>query len=273
VPAAPAASAELTVEASPALAAAASEVKRVDLDDLDRDLRRAGLALPPSVDVTLIANDDPRAARIPRWIVGLAAGDRDVLILPDRVLPYPYDSIASVLRHEVTHLALSIRAGNQPLPRWFHEGVATSVDRGWGVAGQLRLLVEMLRNPGTADLARLFASDTQPDTALAYGLSAALVSDLRQRHGDGVPGAVAARVGGGMPFAAAFALEVGETPDSAAARAWAAYRRWTNWVPSLTSGSAVWLLTLALAVAAYAAQRRRRRLRRQRWAEDEEPGF
>ena len=65
---------------------------------------------------------------MPDWIAGLAFGDRD--IFPVRVLSYPYDSIESVVRHEVVHLALNARAGRGELPRWFHEGVATSVDAG-----------------------------------------------------------------------------------------------------------------------------------------------
>jgi hypothetical protein len=127
----------------------------------------------------------------------------------------------------------------------------------------------MVRGPQIAELSRLFASSGQPDAAQAYGLSAALVADVQRRHGAAVPRAIAARVAGGEPFTRAFVLETGETPDSAAARAWAAYRRWTNWVPALTGGSAVWAAILALAVAAFVAQRRRRAARRRRWDEDE----
>jgi len=99
--------------------------------------------LPERIAVVLLPEDDPRARAIPVWVVGLAAGAQDVVILPQRVLAYPYDSIESVFRHEVAHLALSARAGGRPLPRWFHEGVAMSVDAGWSLSGQLRLLFEM----------------------------------------------------------------------------------------------------------------------------------
>jgi hypothetical protein len=127
----------------------------------------------------------------------------------------------------------------------------------------------MAGNPGTADLARLFASRTQPEAAQAYGLSVALVADLRRRHGAGVPGAIAARVAGGTPFGRAFLAETGETPDIAASRAWRVYVRWTNWVPALTSGSAAWTLILLLAGAAWIARRRARARRRLAWDDDE----
>ena len=88
-----------------------------------------------------------------------------------------------------------------------------SVDAGWGVTGRLRLLPEMTGNPATSDLARLFASDTQAASALAYGLSAALVADVQCRYGRGALGAIAARMADGVPFARAFQLETDVTPD------------------------------------------------------------
>ena len=74
----------------------------------------------------------------------------------------------SVIWHEVVHLALSAQAGDQPLPRWFHEGVAMSVEQRWGVTSQVRLLLAAAGDPGLADLGRLFDSETQPETASAY---------------------------------------------------------------------------------------------------------
>lgn len=232
-------------------------------------LRRAGLELPTEIRVTLIAEDDERATAIPDWIVGFASGERDIVIFPERVLSYPYDSIESVLRHEVAHLALSTQAGGKPLPRWFHEGVATSVDSGWRATAQLKLLLAMLARPDIADLTRLFASPSQSDTTQAYLLSALLVHDLRERHGLAIPGAIARRVAAGVPFVEAFRLETGVTPGAAAAEAWAGYRRWTEWVPAITSPSAAWTLILVLALVAFLAQRRRRARSRRRW-EDED---
>ena len=263
------ASAGPSIEAPPSMAAFAERVRAVDLAELGRALTRAGLTLPDDVRVTLVPDDDPRARPVPRWVVGFASGQRDIVIFPQRVPPYPYDSIESVFRHEVAHLALAARAGGAPLPRWFHEGVAMSIDRGWDTSGQLRLLLEMIRNPRTERLGQLFASNTQPESALAYGLSAALVADLQRRNDPAVIGALAAQVAAGVSFARGFEIETGETPDGAASRAWAAYRRWTNWVPALTSGTATWALILVIAAGAYVTVRRRRTRRRRAWDEEE----
>jgi hypothetical protein len=119
---------ELTI--IPSSSAAASRIGAIDLDRLGADLGRAGLTLPPRIVVTLIEEADPRARGIPDWIVGFALEPDEIVIFPERILSYPYESIESVFRHEVAHLALSARAGGRPMPRWFHEGLAVSVDAG-----------------------------------------------------------------------------------------------------------------------------------------------
>jgi hypothetical protein len=250
-------------------AVVASRIRAIDLTRLAADLGRVGLELPPRLEVALIPERDERAHGVPPWIVGLAHEPDGIVVFHERVLPYPYDSIESVFRHEVAHLALSARAGGRPLPRWLHEGVAMSVDRGWGAAGRLRLLIEMTGSPATADLTRLFASGAQPDTARAYGLSAALVADLQRRHGAGVPARIASRVASGVPFPRAFELDTGDTPDEAADRAWRGYRRWTMWVSAVTSDMAIWGLIVALAIVAAVVQARRRARRRRQWDEAE----
>lgn len=243
-------------------------MRSFDLGALAADLARAGLELPDEIRVTAIAEADERAPDVPPWIVGFAFGTTDIVVFPERVLPYPYDSIESVLRHEIAHLALSARSGSRPLPRWFNEGVAVSVDAGWDMSSRLQLLLAMRRDPGLANLARLFAAGNHPDSALAYRLSAALVADIRRRHGPAVVGAIAARVASGDPFERAFARETGETPDAAAMQAWVAYRRWTAWVAALTSDAMPWAVILALAFVAFLARLRQRARRRRLWDED-----
>lgn len=264
---------ELTVDAPASLAQVAERVRQIDRDQLAGALARAGLGVPPEIHVTLIAASDPRARATPPWIVGLAAGSRDIAIFPDRIGSspgsYPYESMESVFWHEVVHLALSVQADGRPLPRWFHEGVAMSVEKGWSIASQAQLLLAAGRNPGLTDLGRLFESEARPETASAYLLAGALVSDIRDRHGAAAPGAIVERVGRGATFADAFALETGETPDAAAAQAWQVYRGWTTWIPVLTSASSMWIGIMALALAAFVAARRKRRQRRRQWDRDE----
>ena len=264
---------EVTVETPASLAPVADRVRHVDRQQLADALARAGLNIPPRIHVTLIPEDDPRARVTPAWIVGLASGFHDIAIFPGRIgsypASYPYDSLESVVWHEVVHLALSAQAGDRPLPRWFHEGVAMSVKKGWGVTNQLRLLLATGGNPGLSDLGRLFESESEPETASAYLLAAALVSDMRQRHGAAAPGAIVDRVARGALFAHAFALETGETPDEAAAHAWRVDSHWTNWIPVVTSAWSLWIGIMALALVAFLATLFKRWRRRRQWDQEE----
>lgn len=259
----------LSVSAPPSLESAAARIRSIDTATLEAALSSAGLEGPSSVDVTLVSEGDPIARETPSWVVGRAFGDRNVLIFPARVTRYPYDSLESVMQHEIVHLALFTRAGGRPLPRWFHEGVATSVESGWSMTDQARLLAAALSEPTIDDVRGLFRSAAQPDTTLAYLLAAALVNDLRERHGPDIAGRIVRRVEAGAPFDRAFLRETGETPDAAAARAWNTYRRWTTWVPAIANASTVWSAILVLAVAAYVARRRRRARLRKQWEEEE----
>jgi hypothetical protein len=247
----------------------ATQIRDIDRERLIAALGRAGLAPPRDARITLIPEDHARARATPGWIAAQASGSRDIVIFPARIGSYPHDSLESVVRHEIVHLALSIAAAGRPLPRWFHEGVAVSVEEGWGLGGQLRLMVAAARDPSLTDLSRLFASDSQPENASAYLLAAALVSDIRARHGPAAPGAIASRVARGAPFREAFVAETGESPEAAASHAWGAYRRWVSWIPVLTGGTGMWLGILLLAAVAFIASLRRRARQRRRWDEED----
>lgn len=261
----------LTVVAPVSLEPAAQRVRNLDARSLADALQHAGLALPERVHVTLIPEDDPRASNMPAWFVGRASAAGDIVIFPDRVSSYPYHSLESVMRHEVVHVALSARAGGRPLPRWFHEGVAVSIESGWRLGDRLRLIVAGFSGPPLDDVTRLFASDARPDTTQAYLLAAALVDELRRAHGAAFPGRVAARVATGVPFARAFEIETGETPAHAADRAWRGYRRWTSWLPLATSASAVWGLILVLAFVAFFIRLSKRTQQRRQWDDEDGP--
>jgi hypothetical protein len=271
VPAGPfAAELAITVEAPAALETTAERIRSLDPQPLVDALAGAGLDPPPDIQVTLIAEDDPRARATPDWIVGLASGSRHVAIFPARIGAYPYGSLEAVLWHEVVHLALNARADGRRLPRWFHEGVAVTVEGGWNLTSQLRLVLAAGGDPALGDLSRLFGSESQPETARAYLLAAALMADVRRRHGPAVPGAIAGRVAAGAPFAEAFRLETGEGPEDAAARTWRAYRRWTSWLPVVASGATLWSGILVLAVVAFLVRLQRRARRRRQWDEDDD---
>ena len=258
----------VSVVAPDSLEQSARRIRNVDARPIAEALQQAGLELPPRVRVMLVARDDPGASNIPIWFAGFASGVSDIVIFPDRVGSYPYDSLESVMRHELVHLALNARAGERPLPRWFHEGVAVSVESGRRLGDRFSLTVAAFTGPPLDDLTRLFASNARPDTAEAYLLATALVDDLRRVHGAELPGRVAARVAAGVPFDRAFELETGETPAVAADRAWRTYRLWTRWLPVATSPSTLWGLIVLLAFVAFFVTQSKRARRRRQWDDD-----
>lgn len=258
---------ELSVTAPPDLADVATRVRATDADSTAAALSRAGLELPPKVMVSLVDTSDPRNRDVPPWIAARAFGVDTIVIYPRHVGSYPYDSLPSVVLHEIVHLSLNSRANARPLPRWFHEGVAVSVESGWSIASDARLLLAAARDPGMDDVAKLFASDASPETATAYLLSAALVEDVRRRHGLTVPGAIAARVGRGDSFETAFYAQTGESIGEAAAHAWRVYRG-LRWLPVVTSPGALWSGILGLAFVAFVARLYRRR--QKRWEDEED---
>jgi hypothetical protein len=85
-----------------------------------------------------------------------------------------------------------------------------------------------------------------------------------------VPGAIATRVGQGVPFERAFELETGESVTAATAHAWASYQGLSSWLPLFTSVQVVWAGILALAFAALVVRLRRRAEQRRRWDEWDE---
>lgn len=269
---APAASAapSVVVEAPPSLNAAAARIRALDWAALDYDLARAGLIIPPAIHVTLVPEDAPRTREVPPWVVGRAFGSSHLEIFPARTGRYPYATLEGVLRHEVAHLALTAAADGKRLPRWFHEGVATSVEGGWSGIDQVRLALAALTSPGTADVHTLFASDAQAESALAYLLAATIVDDLRARQGADVPGAIARRIADGVPFDRAFVEMTGDTPDQAAHRAWRTFRWYTPLLASWASGTAIWLAMLLLAAVAFVVRRVRRARRRAQWDAEEQ---
>lgn len=261
---------DLSVDAPASLAETGSRVRGVDLDALAQALHASGLEMPARIAITLVPDTDPRAASVPSWVVGLARGTSDIVIFPDRIGPYPYDSLESVVRHEIVHLALAARAGDRPLPRWFHEGVAVTLESGWSTRDEVRLLAAALASPDIADINRLFSSEAHLDNTQAYRLSAALVDDIRERYARDAPGAIAAGVAAGASFEAAFYAATGERVEAAADRAWGRYRRLSRWLLAATSPSAVWTLILALAVVGFVARLRRRREQRRRWDDEDD---
>src|SRR6266850_1862782 len=120
----------------------------------------------PAMDPAVRAVD----AQAPPWAAGfIVPAVRAGAIRVAEADRYPYADLSSVLAHEATHMLLYDAAG-PGLPRWFGEGVATGIERSWGMRDVLVYSSSILtgRLPPLSELDDAFdASDDRARAAYA----------------------------------------------------------------------------------------------------------
>lgn len=263
----------IEVEAPPALAATAAQLRAVDPARLASVMRLVGLTDPgPPIRVVLAPEGSAAAMVVPPWVSGYAMGEQGVIVLlPGRVPSYPDSSLADLLAHEVAHVLVARAAGNRPLPRWFHEGMAMIAGLSWGFDDRSRLTLALLvdRPVSLAELDDRFQGG-QSEVNRAYAVAGAFVRDLFDQYGQGVAARLLRGVAAGQPFAEAFRAATGTPMAAAESDFWSRQTFWYRWVPVLTSSAALWMIVTALAVWAMKRRRERDRALRRGWDEEDE---
>jgi len=260
----------LIVEAPPALAPAAARLRATQLASA---MRLVGLTSPgPPIRVILASEGSGPAVLVPPWISGYALSDRGlIVVMPQRVPNYPDSSLEDLLRHEVAHVLIARAAGNRPLPRWFHEGLAMIAGGSWGLDDRSHLTLALLtdRPVSLAELEERFAGG-QGEVNRAYAIAGAFVRDLVDRYGQGAAPAILANVARGVSFEDAFRAATGSSLAAAESTFWSRQTLWYRWVPVLTSSVTLWLLVTALAIWAMKRRRARDAALRRVWDAEEE---
>ena len=231
-----------------------------------------GLSEPgPPIRVLLVPEASPLAGKIPAWVAGFAEGTGMVVLLPERTPGYPDSGLEEVLAHEVAHVLIERAGGGRPVPRWFHEGVAMVAGRSWGLRDRTQVALDLLVGEKVPlhGLDALFWKD-QRSVRRAYALSGALVQELLERWGPGLPRAVLSRMSRGETFDEAMRSVTGAAPWDVAAIFRERQAVWRRWLPILTSGAVLWFGITVLAVAAALKRRWRERERLARMAAEEE---
>ena len=268
---------DLIVEAPPELRAEARRVEAVATADYSAALRMTGLdRFTRSIRVVLAPESSEVAGRTPGWVSGFADGQAwTMVVFPARVPSYPDRTLEALVQHEVAHILVDAAAGGQPLPRWFHEGVATVAAREWGLEDGARYAMAVVgrRERTTEDLDAGFAVGGRR-AARAYALSASLVRMLESDFGPDVTARILEGVRRGSSFRVAFRHATGQPLARVERRFFRDRAFWHTWVPFLTSSVALWMGITALALLAFARRRARSAEMHVRWeAEDhvEEP--
>lgn len=263
---------ELEIEAPPSLERRVAEVEGFDLDRLDVAQRLAGLSAPgPPIRVVLAPEDSDQAQAAPSWVAGYALSSVDTVVLfPARAPSYPDRSLESLLHHEVAHILIDRAARGQPVPRWFHEGVAMAAGRAWNLEDMTRFAFERVRGRPVplAELETWFRGDAS-HVHRAYSVAGAFVQDLISEHGQWVTGDILAGVGEGLTFEEAFQQATGVPLRAAQSRFLSKFTGFARWVPFLTSSVVLWIAVTGLALVAIWRRRRRDAALREKWDYEE----
>ncbi len=144
---------------------------------------------PPTPTRVVIGRDASDVATrlavpLPSWIAGVALKGRATVGLNAASFAKRGSTPASVLRHELCHLAIGVRTRGRSIPRWLEEGICQAV-------GGRAYLAGTLANAPPLDLDSLIpwrsiADDFPRDArraALAYEQSFAFVSHLERTGG------------------------------------------------------------------------------------------
>jgi hypothetical protein len=263
----------IEVEAPPALAGTAAQLRAIDPSRLASVMRLVGLEQPgPPIRVILAPEGSGAATVVPPFVSGYAVGEQGVIVLlPGRVPSYPDSSLSDLLAHEVAHVLIARAAGGRPLPRWFHEGMAMIAGLSWGFDDRSHLTLALLvdRPVSLAALDDRFAGG-QAEVNRAYAIAGSFVHDLFDQYGQGVAARILQGVSRGLSFADAFRAATGSSLAMAESSFWDRQTFWYRWVPLLTSSVTLWMLVTLLALWAMKRRRERDAALRRVWAEEDE---
>ena len=250
-----------------------SRLERMNPDRFKGSMDIVGLTRAGNpIQIILASEKSEWGQQAPSWASGYALSRFGIIVLlPERVVAYPYESLENVLSHEVAHILAARASGNHFLPRWFDEGLAMVAAHSWDFEDMARLQwAIIIGNPVSLDdLNALFHQDAA-SAKKAYVLSHALVRFFIQEYGRKWPQSILRTISQGVSFEEAFARTTMTPLNRAEAVFWAQQTTWTTWVPAITSTLALWLGIVGLAFYAYRKQRQRAKSLQQQWKDEDD---
>ena len=263
----------LEFEASESLQATLTRLERIDQSRFQESLDLVGLSRAGEPIRVVVASEQSEwAQNAPVWASGYANPSREmIVILPHRVVAYPYDSLENVLFHEVAHIFNARAARGQIIPRWFDEGLAMISARAWDFEDGARLTwAIVMGNPVSLETLDALFHEDQGSARKAYVLSHALVRFFIHEFGRDWPRKMFAFISQGVSFQEAFFRTTFKPLHKAEAAFWANQTVWTRWAPAVTSTIALWLGILGLALYVFRKQRQRAKTLKRQWQEEDD---
>ena len=213
----------------------------------------------------------PQAAPPPAYAAGVAYPSLNLVLLALQA-PETWDApdLPELIRHELTHVALSDAVAGHHVPRWFDEGLAIHE------SGELPWLRTKTLWDATLGkhllplsyLDRSFPSDSYQVNE-AYAESADFVRFLMRDADRARFGSLLQRVRAGVPFDRTLADAYGSDVRKLEYQWREELSHRFGIYPILTGGGLLWVLITALAAAAYVKKRRRAKLKLAEWEREE----
>lgn len=150
-------------------------------------------ALAGDLDDELVINYVAHSGRIaeatgmPRWAAGVAHSESGEIVIAHHAPDGSLSDLDSLLRHEMAHVALYRATGGEPLPRWFHEGVAESFGNEVDLM-RSQILAGAVYGPGVPGLDKLeenFHGIDPIAATVSYAAARDFINHVRGRDDDG----------------------------------------------------------------------------------------
>jgi hypothetical protein len=223
------------------------------------------------IDVLLVPEGSLLAERTPSWVSGYAIGETSTIVLfPARAQRYPHNGLAELLRHEIAHIMIHRASWGEPVPRWFHEGLAVTAGARWTFEDRARLTLGMLSSSqlNLAALERGF-SGSELEIQRSYALSVAFVRHLLNEFGADTPRRIFSAMQSGATFEEAFLQSTGRALKLVERDFFRRLTVTNRWIPFFTSSLALWLGISLLALWAMRRRRARNAAMRELWELEE----
>jgi len=213
----------------------------------------------------------PEGHGVPPYAAGVAYLPAHVIVLTLRE-PVTWDApdLSTLLRHELTHVALADAVSDHHVPRWFNEGLAIreSGEVSWARSRTLWDASLSRRLLPLEALDEGFPADRY-DVNIAYAESADFVNFLMRDADRARFGSLVERVRGGADFTRALEDAYGTDMRKLEYEWREAVGRRFGLVPMLTGGGVLWTLIVGLAAAAWFKKRLRASAKLAQWAREE----
>lgn len=196
---------------------------------------------------------------LPEWGAGAAIPAESRIVLPvSSGRPRDARALATVLRHELAHIALHRHLAPARPPRWFDEGYArwAAGEWGWESAWELRLAFALDRTPPLDSIALAWPASAA-DARVAYFLATTAVVYLVRRSGERGLAALLERWRDGATLDEAMRATYGMTVAQFEVYWRREVGRSYGWALAFSHSLAFWAAAGGLLVLLYRARRRR----------------